>query len=317
LCTIKDVTYIDDHKSTLYKYFLEAGAAGFAIVAFFTGLMSKVVLKPVNTLISASESIASGNFKERVKVRTKDEIGVLGKQFNIMAEEVENRIEELKEETERKQRFIDNLTHEMRTPLTSIIGYSDLMMNIKYDEATFRKSLGFIKSEGQRMLKMVTSLMEMILVRENKIEKKNHDIMYLLKEVFEVMTIKAEKKQVRLDIEGGNFSAAFDYDLLKGAVINLVDNAINACSPQDSVTLGSGEVESRPYIFIRDTGRGISSEELTRITEPFYRVDKSRSRKEGGAGLGLSICSEILRKHGARLEIESEIGKGTMVKIIF
>ena len=99
--------------------------------------------------------------------------------------------------------------------------------------------------------------------------------------------------------------------------MNLADNAINACSSEGRVTLGCGHSEQGSYLYVEDTGKGISQEQLQKITEPFYRVDRARSRKDGGAGLGLAISSEFVKKHGATMKIESQVGKGTTVTIEF
>jgi len=317
VCTVKDITYIDEQRARLYKYFFEAAVAGLAIVTFFILGMAKVVLQPVYRLIDATKSIASGNFKQRVQVSGSDEMGVLGEQFNIMADEVENKIFVLEEEAQRKQRFIDNLTHELKTPLTSIIGYSALLEQIPYDEETFKKSIGYINSEGIRMQKMISNLMSMILTRENPLDRRSHDIRKLMEDVYGIMLIKAENKGVELKLRLQECVASIDYDVMKQVVMNLVDNAINACNNDGKVILACGHSESGIYLYIEDNGKGISKDQLQKITEPFYRVDKARSRKDGGAGLGLAISSEFVKKHGANMKIESEVGKGTKVTIEF
>jgi signal transduction histidine kinase len=317
VCTVKDITYIDEQRTKLNKYFMEAAIAGLAIVTFFILGMAKVVLLPVYRLIDATKSIASGNFKQRVQVSSSDEMGVLGEQFNIMADEVENKIFVLEDETQRKQRFIDNLTHELKTPLTSIIGYSALLQQLPYDEETFHKSIGYINSEGVRMQRMISNLMSMILTRENPLDRRSFDIRKLMEDVHGIMLIKSEDKGVELRLRLQECVASIDYDVMKQVVMNLVDNAINACNSDGKVTLGCGHSEKGSYLYVEDTGKGISQEQIQKITEPFYRVDKARSRKDGGAGLGLAISSEFVKKHSANMKIESEIGKGTTVTIEF
>lgn len=317
VCTVKDISYIDEQSRKLYTYFFEAAIAGLAIVTFFMLGMAKVVMGPVYRLMDAAKSIASGNFKERVQVSGSDEMGILGEQFNTMADEVENKIIVLEDEAERRQRFVDNLTHELKTPLTSVIGYSALLQQIPYDEETFHKSIGYINSEGVRMQKMISNLMSMILTRENELDRRSFDIRRLMEDVHGVMQIKAETKGVELKLKLQECVASIDYDVMKQVVMNLVDNAINACSNEGRVTLGCGHTENTTYLYVEDTGKGISQDQLQKITEPFYRVDKARSRKDGGAGLGLAISSEFVRKHGAKMKIDSEVGKGTTVTIEF
>ncbi len=265
LSYIKNITHVDTQKKQQYKFFVKTGAIGFIFIAILSMIISKLIIKPIENLSKASKHIAIGNYENRAQVITKDEIGTLAIQFNLMAEEIEKKIHELEEEAQRKQRFIDNLTHELRTPLTSVIGYSDILSSIKYDEGNFNKGLGYINSEGKRMLNLVTTLK----------------------------------------------------DMLKGVLINLIDNSIKASSCGSKIILGIEEFENTVCIYIKDFGCGMIDEEVKKVLEPFYRVDKSRARKDGGVGLGLSICDEIIKRHNGRLEINSKLCEGTTVRIYF
>lgn len=290
---------------------------GLIIVAALARIMGKVVTSPIGSLSGAVQNISSGNYKERVDLKSKDEIGVLANEFNKMADEIERRIEALKLEGESKQRFIDNLTHELRTPLTSIIGYSELIETTNYDEAMIKKGVGYINSEGKRMLKMVNSMMNMILLRENTLSFEKYNIQPLLEEVMDIMKVKAVKKNVSITREGRELELEIDLDLFKEVLLNLVDNALNESSAGKSIAIGAEIYNKRNCVYVRDEGKGISGEDISKIFEPFYRVDQSRARKAGGMGLGLSICNEIIKAHGAEFKVESELGQGTVVRIIF
>lgn len=317
LSFIKDITAVKQQRFNEYKFFLQAGMLGLIIVAALARIMGRVVTSPIGSLSGAVQNISSGNYKERVDLKSKDEIGVLANEFNKMADEIERRIEDLKLEGESKQRFIDNLTHELRTPLTSIIGYSELIENTSYDEAMIKKGVGYINSEGKRMLKMVNSMMDMILLRENTLSIEKHNIQPLLEEVMDIMKMKAVKKNVNIVREGRELELDIDRDLFKEVLLNLVDNALNVSSEGKRIAIGAEIYSKRYCVYVRDEGRGISEEDISKIFEPFYRVDKSRARKAGGMGLGLSICNEIVRAHGAEFKVESELGHGTVVRIIF
>jgi signal transduction histidine kinase len=314
---IKDITSVKQKRVDEYKFFLQAGMLGLIIVAALARIMGKVVIKPIGSLSGAVQNISAGNYKERVDLKSKDEIGVLANEFNKMADEIERRIEALKLEGESKQRFIDNLTHELRTPLTSIIGYSELISNTNYDEAMIKKGTGYINSEGKRMLKMVNTMMNMILLRENTLSIEKNSIQPLLEEVMDIMKVKAVKKNVNIFREGRDFEIDIDRDLIKEVLLNLVDNALNISSDGKNIAVGAEIYNKRCCIYVRDEGNGISEEDISKIFEPFYRVDRSRARKAGGMGLGLSICNEIVRGHGAEFIVESELGQGTVVRIIF
>lgn len=314
---IKDISYIDNHKSEQYLFFAKTGLTGLIVFALITLGISNMMMRPINELSITAQNIASGNYKGRVKINSRDEIGLLAKQFNIMAAEIEHRINQLKREGVRQQRFIDNLTHELRTPLTSIIGYAEFLLKTKYDQQIYQKSLGYIYSEGNRLLRLSKTLMEMILIREKELDFKEASALRLLKEIKGIMDVKAEQKNIQIIVKGEETKLLLDWDLFKVAIINLVDNALNASAHNSSVTLGIEQKKNQIIIYVEDEGKGMAVSEIAKITEPFYRIEKSRSRREGGIGLGLAICHQIVEEHEGKLQINSEIGQGTRVEIVF
>ena len=312
---IKDISQVETQKKDQYLLFLKTGALGLIVIAIIVELLSRILIKPIEDLSKAAEKIASGSFSERVEVKGEDEISKLGAQFDIMAQEVEKRIVQLELEGERKQRFTDNLTHELRTPLTSVIGYSELLQKVKYDEATFNKGLGYIHSEGMRMLRLTNSLMEMILLRQGNLSLEKVNILLLLSEVTDLMQVRAREKNLELIVQGESLELYIDKDMMKGVMLNLMDNSIKASTEGEKITIGCEKLEQYYHIFVEDEGTGMEQNEIPKITESFYRVDKSRARKEGGAGIGLALCKQIIESHGGELSIESELGKGTKVSI--
>ncbi|NLT94154.1 MAG: HAMP domain-containing histidine kinase [Clostridia bacterium] len=316
LSFIKDISHIDEQRKEQYLFFFRVGIIGLFFVALIAWFISKFVIKPIKELSLTARSIASGNYKERAKVTGSDEVGLLAEQFNIMASEIERRISQLENESERKQRFIDNLTHELRTPLTSIIGYAEVLQKIDYDPEIFYKSLNYIQAEGSRMLKLANTLMDVILLREKALQLEKHNVLPILQEIKEIMKVKAEEKGLSIKVQGEETRLLLDKDLFKGAIINLVDNSINA-SEQGTIVLGIEKDQDKVAVFVQDEGKGMEDWERKRVREPFYRIEKSRSRKEGGLGLGLAITHQIVEGHGAELEIESQPGQGTKVSIVF
>ncbi|AOY76576.1 sensor histidine kinase [Clostridium formicaceticum] len=317
LSLIKDISHVDHHRREQYLLFIRTGLIGLAFVALITWGLSKFLLKPFRQLSLTAKNIASGNYHVRVKVNRKDEVGLLAEQFNIMADKIEQKMNQLKAEGQRQQRFIDNLTHELRTPLTSIIGYAEYLLKAKYNPEVFKKSLSYIYSEGNRMSKVAKTLMDMILIRENPLQLNREKIMSLLIQVQNIMEVKAEKEGIILEVKGEDEEILLDKDLFKIVITNLVDNAINASSRGKKVTIGVEKTLEETCVFVMDEGKGMEEWETKKVIEPFYRIDKSRSRKEGGVGLGLAICYQIIEEHGARLKIESAVGVGTKMKIIF
>jgi signal transduction histidine kinase len=317
LSYIKNIEDIYLQKNEQYLIFLRVALIGLIFIAFISVFISRLIVKPIDILSQAARHIASGGFSERVVVSGKDEVSDLGNQFNKMATEIEKRINELRSEGERKQRFIDNLTHELRTPLTSVIGYSELLQKLSYDEAAFNKGLRYIHSEGQRMLKLISSLMGMIMFRENKLKVQKVSILKFLEEAIDLLKLRIEEKGIKIELKGDNFIANMDEDMIKEVIINLIDNSIKASKEDSKIVVGTEIIKGFYSIYVKDEGSGMEEEEIAKITEPFYRVDKSRARKAGGVGLGLSICKEIVEKHKGELLIESKLKEGTKVSVIF
>ncbi len=313
---IKDISEVQVQRKEQYLLFLKTGAAGLIVIALIVELLSRVLIRPIEELGKSAKKIAAGSFSERAEVKGKDEISELGAQFNMMADEVEKKIVELELEGERKQRFIDNLTHELRTPLTSVIGYSELLQKINYDEATFTKGLGYIHSEGTRMLRLINSLMEMILLRQGNLTLGKVNILFLLTEAVDLMKVRAREKNLELILLGDSLDIIIDRDMIKGVILNLIDNSIKASTEGKKIIIGCEKSKHHYHIFVQDEGLGMEQNEIPRITEPFYRVDKSRARKEGGAGIGLALCKQVIESHDGELSIESELGKGTKVSIV-
>lgn len=165
------------------------------------------------------------------------------------------------------------------------------------------------------MLKLSKTLMKLILVREEKLCIKKINSMELLEGVKKSLDIKAKAKNIDVIINGPELSIEGDEELLQQLFINLLDNAIKASNLDGRVILGTEYINEKKAVYIKDFGVGMDKEELNKITEPFYRVDKSRSRKEGGVGLGLTICKEIVQRHGVAMEIDSKLNVGTEVRV--
>ena len=317
LSFIKDISHIDEQRREQYLFFIRVGIIGLFFVAIIIWFISKFVIKPIEELSKTAQNIASGNYDKRVKVTRSDEVGFLAEQFNIMASEIEQKIKQLEKESVSKQSFIDNLTHEIRTPLTSIIGYAEFLQKIDYDPEIFYKSLKYIQSEGSRMLKLANTLTDVILLREKALQLEENRVLPILYEIRDIMKVKAEEKGVQIKVQGEETRLLLDKDLFKGALINLVDNALNASYQGKEIIMGIEKEQNTVTVFVQDEGKGMEDWETKKVKEPFYRVDKSRSRKEGGLGLGLAITHQIVEGHGAELGIKSQPGRGTTVSIIF
>lgn len=280
-------------------------------------LLLNRLFKPLQQISEASRNIAQGNYANRLPVAGKDELSEMAISFNNMAEAIENQIARLADVAAQKQRFIDNFAHELRTPLTSIYGYAEYMQKASVSEEDKLEATGFIMSESRRLQNIAYSLLDLASLRKSEIVFTPLDIDQLFQNTIDTLLRKAEEKQVTLSHECGFNVLNGDRDLLQSLVVNLTDNAIKACEPGGSVKIAAYIENGQKVLEVRDTGRGMTREQLNHITEAFYRVDKARCRAEGGVGLGLSICEQIAARHGAELRFESQPGLGTTTKIIF
>lgn len=310
IINIYDVTSIYEERSRQIKEIMYADIIILVISSFFISIFSIILTKPINKLNDMSKKISSGNFNERVDVKSNDEIGELANNFNLMAAEIENKINLLNLSIKQKDDFINAFTHEIKTPMTSIIGYSDLLRLKKCDEQITSKSLNYIYSEAKRLEELSYKLLKLMSLSDERIELENIEIGKFIEKVtskifFENFEIKTDFDKAILQI---------DENLLEVVIRNLVQNAYKA-SPKDKKIFIKGKLlENRKYrISVIDKGRGIPKEHINRVTEDFYMVDKSRSRTNGGSGIGLSLCNKILELHKSQINIISEENVGTEV----
>ncbi len=218
-----------------------------------------------------------------------------------------------------RKEFVADVSHELKTPITSIMGYSDTLLDGEYDEKTQKEFLGVIASEARRMAKLVTDLLELSRIDSNRkrIKKESFDLGKLVKESQAKLAIEIKKKNHQVE----NFVTAdvppvfADKDDIQRVVLNILTNSIKYTPDGGVIKIYVGFVYNDAYIKIIDNGIGIPEEDLNRIFERFYRVDKARSREFGGSGLGLSIAKEILDKNGGSIDIKSKVGEGTEVVI--
>ena len=228
-----------------------------------------------------------------------------------MAGAVEQRIEELTETAERQRLFIGGVTHEFKTPLTALLLNVDSLQNTYLDEEGRSAAIARIEHQTRWLERLVQKLLKLITL-EQAPELRTSSVPELLERVKESTADALTQRGVTLQMECHAERLDMDADLMQSVLVNLVDNAGKASQPGQTVSLTADAAG----FTVRDHGCGIPREELERITEPFYMVDRSRSKKQGGVGLGLALVKEIVRAHGGRLEIESAVDEGTTVRVL-
>lgn len=313
---IKEISYIYANKSFMFKLLMKLNVFLSLILGVVMIILSKIITKPINRLIKSTKEISEGNFSERVSINTDDEIGLLAKNFNNMADDIEDKIRVLEEVSEDKQKFIDNLAHELRTPLTSIIGYADFLRTNKYDEKTLMMALNYIYSEGRRMERLAFKLMDLIILKKEDLNMEKVNVEELFCEISNLLIPKLKGKAINLKTISEDFSILMDKELIIILISNLIDNAAKASKSGDEICL-MAYMNKEPIIEVKDMGTGIPKEDLEKIFEPFYMIDKSRDRRNDGAGLGLALCSKIAEIHNSKIQVESELNRGIIVRLHF
>ena len=294
------------------------GIAVILMMSFFLFQFLNIIFRPLRQISSASAKIANGNYGSRISVRGKDEISGVAHNFNLMAEQIENQIRQLKEASEQKQQFIDNFSHELRIPLTAIYGYAEYIQKAFMSEEERYECTQFIMLECSRLQNMAYQLLDMALLRRDEMKDSDCSVKELFAESEKVMHVRASEKKIRLTyVLPPNYVVRGNMEQLLILLNNLIDNAIKASRQEDEIHIRAYAEESAVVMEVRDHGAGMEKEQILHIKEAFYRVDKARSRAGGGAGLGLAICERIIQLHHADMSFVSEPGAGTTVKLSF
>lgn len=287
------------------------------ILAICLFYLLEVIFRPLQKITEASRTIASGDYHSRLHVKGRDEIADMAGSFNCMAEKIEEHIIALQDAVEQKQQFIDNFAHELRTPLTAVYGYAEYIQKASISEEDKYDSTQFIMKECSRLQNMAYQLLDLATLRTDHILMEECEINKLFSLSDAAMRAKANTRNVELQYLDSSDKIIGNLDLLLSLINNLIDNAIKASEPNGTILVSACRERGQEILKVQDNGRGMSDEQLERIKEAFYRVDKARSREEGGAGLGLAICEQIAQAHGASLEFSSQLGKGTIAQIKF
>ncbi len=313
----KNVSYLDEDFKSIATVFILCSLCASLILAAVLFFVLRKLVQPLEKLSDATKALADGDLSVRAEISGNDEISLLAKDFNAMARHISEQMEELKQGADTKQTMLDNLAHEMRTPLTSIRGYAEYLLNANISEDDRLESVQYIISEAERLKLIGERLLDEAFIRENGIRPCKTDVNALIKELLKILRHKAQAAGVEMVSEAEPLIATADPLLLSLLVTNLADNAIKSCKHGGKVTIGCREEKDFKQIYVADSGLGMTEEQLSHITEPFYRTDQSRSRKDGGTGLGLSLCKRIADAHKGELIFSSVLQKGTVVTFRF
>ncbi len=304
------------HISRLVFY---SGAVGVAVAAIFAFSLSKTLTRPLQKINRAALDMAAGNFKCKIEEERDDEIGGLIKTFNYSVEQVQKYLEEQKRLEMLRRNLVANVSHELKAPLASVRGYSELMIDGRIKEGDKDKYLKTILDNSVHLSRLVDDLLTLSHLESGQLslEKSDVSVDALARWSFESVSPRGKAKGVVLHLELEPHLPVLhgDRHRLHEVLVNLLDNAIEYTESGGNVTLSVRVRDSQMIMEVKDTGRGIPQEELPNIFERFYKVDKSRRRSEKGSGLGLAIARQLVELHGGRIEVESEIEKGSTFRV--
>lgn len=279
--------------------------------------VSAWIARPLMELSAASAVLSAGDLSRRVKITNRqDEVGKLSQDFNHMADQLERQMEQLERASKQQEAFLHSFAHETKTPLTAIIGYAELLLSHTDSPDMVREGAEYIFREGRRMERLARKLMEWIVLEKNAFSMQEVEMGQYLAAIAHAVDLPMKKKGITLLVEAESSKIWLEPDLMKTVCMNLLDNAAKSIEEKGKILLKGCRLPEGYQIEVTDSGKGIPQEELGRITEAFYMVDKSRARAQGGAGLGLSLCRKIVELHGGTLSFESEVGKGTSVYVV-
>lgn len=299
---------LQDIYQQIFSILLIACACVSFILAFF-------LTRPLAKLSRASREIASGNYAYRSGVKSHDEIGSVSKDFDLMADQLQAGIEELKTSIEQQDLFIGNFTHELKTPMTSIIGYADLLRSQSLSKDDMTEAANYIFSEGKRLERLSLKLLELYTTKTDALSLVKASPAEIIQSLAEYLKPVLSLEGVSLEYRCEPGFCMLDGDFFRSLLVNLIENARKAILNNGFITIVSVMTEHGCKVTVTDNGIGIPPEAIGHLTEAFYRVDKARSRSQGGAGLGLALCARIAQLHNGDISFQSTQGCGTIATV--
>ena len=297
------------------RIFLAAYAAVVTLGILAAVVLSFTMTRRLRRLTTAVRKIAGGDLTTRSRIGSSDEFGQLSRDFDSMADKLQENLSRMESDMQRQESFMGAFAHELKTPMTAIIGFADLLRQGNLDENTRMTAANYIFTEGRRLEKLSFKLLDLIVLKKDSIVMKRVWLNRYLDEIEKALSPSLRDKGIRLVCRAEQARAVLEPDLVKSLLYNLIDNASKAMDSGGIIGVKATAIPGGCQFYVADNGRGMEEKELARITEAFYRVDKSRSRAQGGAGLGLALCKQIVELHNGSIHFDSKPGAGTQVTV--
>ena len=278
------------------------------VVGIVLAYLSGTLVRPIAKLNDAAREYARGNFDKKTGVKRKDEIGELSDSLEYMASE-------MSEIDEYSKNFIANISHDFRSPLTSIKGYLEAMLDGTIPVEKYDRYLNIVLTESKRLTKLTAGLLELndFDTYGPILKRQNFDVIDLIHESHNTVEGLCEKKQIsfQVDCRAKNTMVYADKMKIGQVIYNLIDNAIKFSPQKGSITITVYEKNGKLFVSVKDEGPGIEKEKQNKVWERFYKTDSSRGKDKQGTGLGLSITKEIIKAHGENINLISTQGAGS------
>ena len=313
----KELTELNEVWDKLQTNYLVISLSFSFVLAISLFIILRRTMKPITQLTKVVDDMAEGNWESKAPEAGKDEVATLGRHFNRMADKIQDNIQQIRQEADAKQEFVDNFAHELKSPLTSIYGFAEYVQKANIPEDEKIQCMSYIMDESKRLLQLSYTLLDMAKIRNEAINIEEVKLCDVEEQIQKRMETLCAERGVTLVCNRSADTMFANEVLVFSLLCNLIQNAVYACKSGDIVTWGVEEEAANIRIYVEDNGCGMTKEQVKRVKEPFYRVDKARSREAGRTGLGLAICSQIVEYHNARMDIQSEPDKGTIITVLF
>ncbi|MGM0652265.1 MAG: sensor histidine kinase [Bacillota bacterium] len=310
---------IEESLAQISRLMLYSGFIGVIVAGIFAFSLSKTLARPLQKINKAALDMAAGNFHCKIEEESDDEIGELIKTFNHSVEQVEKNLEEHKRLENLRRNLVANVSHELKAPLASVRGFSELMLDGLIDEKEKERYLQIVLDNSVHLSKLVDDLLTLSHLESGqiKLEREEINIDDLARWSFDSVAPHGEEKGVKLSFNTEHNLAVMhgDRHRMHEVLVNLLENALQYTPPGGEVSFKIYQKKRQVVFEVRDTGCGIPEEELLLIFERFYKVDKARRRSGKGSGLGLAISKQLVELHGGTIEVESELNKGSVFRV--
>lgn len=315
-------SFIDGITSQVRFTFYLASVLVVGLMLFLTVRIAKRITRPLTEIIQASSEIKSGNYDKEIIVREDNELGELGRTLNAMSAKLKDDIKQLNKAQEIRKDFVANASHELRTPISSVRGYIETLLDGAYhDEEVSKKFLERAHSNILRLENIVNDMLDLSRLesRDQSLSLRYFNVEQSLRNIVADFEEVARRKNLDLTCTvnlPSDFKFIADPYQFDKAVLNLVENAVKY-TEKGRVEVRAQVENKKLVVEVEDTGNGIKQEDMARIFERFYRVDRGRSREQGGSGLGLAIVKHVMEIHKGTVRLESEVGKGSRFILTF